>query len=68
MRFVTRMADRLVDAVAPRATAAACIAGTPFNYTQECGCKNHILRVQTCTVGCFGATTCQSCHNSSIEC
>ncbi len=68
MRLVTRIADRLVEAVAPRAAAAAaCIA--PEQVTVKCGCKSDLVTVKICTTGCSGQiVSCGTCHKSSIVC
>ena len=67
MRLVTHVADRLVQAVAPRTTAAACIA--PEQVTVKCGCSGGMVTVKICVTGCSGQiVSCGSCHKSSIFC
>jgi hypothetical protein len=63
---VTRIADRLVAAVAPRATAAACLP--PEHFQKKCGCSGGLVTIKNCSTNCAGTAFCGSCFKSSIVC
>jgi hypothetical protein len=60
------LADRLVNLVAPKATAGACIPPDP--YTASCGCKSSRIYAKSCSNNCAGTVFCGSCYATSIVC
>lgn len=66
--ILTRLADRLVELVAPRTTAAAACSSTP--YQKYCGCTSDgRVRTKTCQLDYYCHETCGSCNKvSSTRC
>jgi hypothetical protein len=62
MRVVTRMADRLLDAVVPQITAKAGCA--PETVTEYCYCKAGYIYNKECTVISNCTLRCGSCYNT----
>jgi|HubBroStandDraft_5_1064220.scaffolds.fasta_scaffold148461_2 hypothetical protein len=71
MRMIATMADRMLSAVAPKATAAACIDSPANTYKNPCGCictyGQKIQYYQSCVTTCFGGD-CGPCTASSTHC
>jgi hypothetical protein len=67
MRMIGTMADRMLSAVLPKTTAAACIDVPAGNYYQECYCKNGTVWDKFCVSTCYGPA-CGSCTNTGILC
>jgi hypothetical protein len=62
MQIFSRMADRMLSALAPAITAEAHIVCTPYSYYQECGCTSGGLqKVKSCYVNEACETSCGSC-------
>lgn len=65
MRMIGAMADRVLSAVVPKTTAAACIdAGT---FQELCYCSGGWWYEKNCVSTCYGPA-CGSCYRSSIAC
>jgi hypothetical protein len=68
MKVITRMADRLLGAVAPKITAGACCSESGQKYTTECYCRSSYVYAKNCVIGCFCQSTCGSCYRTNIQC
>jgi hypothetical protein len=66
MRLVTRLADRALSLVAPRATASACIPPDP--WVQHCYCKSFVEWNKNCSYNCAGTAVCGACYSTSVSC
>jgi hypothetical protein len=65
MRMISVMADRLLAAMAPKTTAAACIDASRF--LDECYCSGGVIYIKSCVSTCYGPS-CGSCYDSGILC
>jgi len=66
MRIIATMADRMLSAVAPKISAAACIDAAS-SYKQECCVSGCIGGVRTCVSTCYGPA-CGSCSSNGTNC
>lgn len=64
MQIINRMADRMLDALAPKITAEAGRSCIPYQYYADsnCGCtKGGFRRARLCTVTSSCTQTCGAC-------
>jgi len=62
MQIVNRMADRMLNALAPKITAEARLSCTPYQYYLECGCTSgNLQKVKLCSVSSSCTQTCGKC-------
>lgn len=68
LNILTRLADRMVEMVAPSAVAAAGCSSTP--YQKSCGCTSTgFVKTKTCQLDFYCHETCGSCNKvTSIHC
>jgi hypothetical protein len=70
MRMITKIADRMLNAVVPEITAGACC---PENkHYVSCGCRGPVgdsfLYRKLCVTSCDCVTSCTACLYSGIRC
>jgi hypothetical protein len=60
--ILNRMADRMLNALAPKIAAEASAACMPYQYYLECGCTSGDLqKVKLCSVNSSCKQTCGKC-------
>lgn len=69
MALIDKIADRMLNLVAPKIKASAC-ACSPHGYTQRCfnGCKDCHEWQRNCSVGCNCSVTCGACYTFGPPC
>ena len=66
MRVVATIADRMLSAVVPRASAGACCPPDPV--TEICFCSGCWRYLKTCQYNCACTWFCGGCYNANYRC
>jgi hypothetical protein len=65
MALIEKVADRMINLVAPKLTAGACCLDSGKQVTQYCYggyCTDDYIYQQNCTINCFCEIICGACY------